>query len=617
MIRKGFLFISLLLFLRLAGFAQLSETARIKISMKTVRDSLKYVDALNRLGMLMYEKNVDSTFYYTRRAREIAIRLDYAKGKADALNNLGVFFDIKGDLQLALRYYNEAHTVYSKIKDSINVVQTTMNIAMVYKEFDKDQRAVQWFNVAVKKGKELREDSIMSLVIYNYLLIYPNKFKAVDKAKCINKAKGIALKYNDKRTLLAIDQLIADEFIANGEFQRGITFLQKALDSAINQKLYYVSMDMLLDLGDQLMAKDETLAVNQYKRGLAIADKNGFLIYSKILARKLFDFYTLKSDNSTAAIYSHKLILLQEEQDKINNISSVDYLDYALKEQQIDALVERSKYQNTLLVITAIACLLALAVIIVIRKNLKRIHKLNEQMANQNNQMRETLNALEQSQADNTNMLKIVAHDLRSPIAGIYSITSLMIEETGRSDGDQKMLRVIQSSSKDSLELVNDLLQTQFKTEMLSKQPIDLAEMLRYCVSLLQSNIEAKGQHLILHVKPVILLASREKLWRVISNLITNAIKFSPNEATIEVRMEEGAGYLRIGVEDEGIGIPVEIEDKIFDMFTEARRPGTAGEQPFGLGLAISRQIVKAHGGKIWFERKPVSGTTFFIELPV
>jgi len=74
---------------------------------------------------------------------------------------------------------------------------------------------------------------------------------------------------------------------------------------------------------------------------------------------------------------------------------------------------------------------------------------------------------------------------------------------------------------------------------------------------------------------------------------------------------------VRISVKDHGIGIPPEMKDKIFDMFTEAKRSGTAGEQSFGLGLAISKQIVEAHGGRIWFESRQGKGTTFFIDLPI
>src|ERR1700744_109372 len=117
--------------------AQSRELTSLKASLAHSSDSLHYVDALNRMAMLLYEKNVDSTFYYTRQARDIAGRLDYDKGKADALNNLGVFFDIKGNLQLALRYYDEGYAAYRQLKDSANCVQALMNIAMVYKEIGK------------------------------------------------------------------------------------------------------------------------------------------------------------------------------------------------------------------------------------------------------------------------------------------------------------------------------------------------------------------------------------------------------------------------------------------------------------------------------------------------
>lgn len=111
--------------------------------------------------------------------------------------------------------------------------------------------------------------------------------------------------------------------------------------------------------------------------------------------------------------------------------------------------------------------------------------------------------------------------------------------------------------------------------------------------------------------------ASREKLWRVVSNLITNAIKFSPAGAIIHVELWQKDDHIFISVKDPGIGIPKEIAPKVFDLFTEVKRQGTAGEQAFGLGLSISKQIVEAHGGKIWFESEQNAGTTFFVELPI
>jgi len=369
-------------------------------------------------------------------------------------------------------------------------------------------------------------------------------------------------------------------------------------------------MDMLEDMGDQLDLVDSARAVAYYQQGFAISGKNGYLFYSQLMARKLFDFYTAHHDSQRAAVYSSQLVSLHDEQEKLNNASSVDYLDYALKDQQVKSLEVRSRYQSALLILVVIACLLAIAIILIIRQNLKRTKRLNAQMT-------KALSALEQSQADNTQMMKIAAHDLRNPIGGIYSIAGLLLDEPGRSDNDKIMLELIRISSGNSLELVSDLLQVQFKTEELKKESVDIGEMLNYCVALLLNKAEAKGQHINLQTRVLTLPVSREKLWRVFSNLITNAIKLSPSGAVIDVKMEQVAGGVTISVKDHGIGIPAEMKDKIFDMFTEAKRSGTAGEQSFGLGLAISRQIVEAHGGKIWFESGSGNGTTFFIDLPV
>ena len=262
------------------SYSQSTELTNLKTTVLHTKDSLKYVDALNRMAMLLYEKNIDSTCYYTKQAREISYRLKYHKGKADAMNNLGVFYDIKGNLQFALRYYDEAYLAYTKLKDSANQVQTLMNIAMVYKQIGKDNKAIQRFEAALNVGKKLSRDSIMSLAIYNYLLQYPNRFTQQERKTQIARVKQIATKYNDERVLIAVDQLVADDLIASGERSDGIALLAQAIKRAIAKKLYYVSMDMLIDMGQQLQETNPLKAATYYEDGLNIANKNGYQIYS-------------------------------------------------------------------------------------------------------------------------------------------------------------------------------------------------------------------------------------------------------------------------------------------------------------------------------------------------
>ena len=106
-------------------------------------------------------------------------------------------------------------------------------------------------------------------------------------------------------------------------------------------------------------------------------------------------------------------------------------------------------------------------------------------------------------------------------------------------------------------------------------------------------------------------------MWRVVSNIINNAIKFSPENSTIRVKLQKkNASAVLLSVQDNGIGIPVDLQDKIFTGNPQNRRPGTMGEESHGLGLSIVKKIVEEHGGNIWFESSVAGGTVFYVELP-
>jgi len=615
--KRAFLSLLAFFFAIMLCCAQSNEFENLKATIKNPSDSLKYVDALNRMAMLQYERNIDSTFHYTVKARTISDRLKYAKGKADATNNLGIFFDIKGNMQLALRYYDEAYISYKKLNDSANIVQSMMNIAMVYKQMGKDDKSIQRYTSAMELGKKLSKDSIMSLAIFNYLLQFPNKFDKQQNNELINKAKQIAVKYKDDRTLLAIEQIIADKMIDEGRSKEGLLLLQKSITKAIDKKMFYMSMDMLVDLGDRLSVELPDSAAIYYQKALTIANSNGYLIYSSVLARKLFELYSTQHNNVLAAKYAKQLTEIIDKQQELDTNSGIDYIDYALKDQELQSLLSRSKYQTTISILSIITCILAIIITISIRQNLKRSRKENQLSVQRNNIMQKTLNALQQSQEDNTRMMKIAAHDLRNPLGGIFSLTSLMLEEPDRSEDDREILETIKISSQHSLTLVKDLLEVQFDTADFKKEPVEVAELLSYCITLLQRKAEDKEQLIELNSFELTISANREKLWRVVSNLISNAIKFSPTNSTISIGMKSDLKNLTISVKDHGIGIPAAIKSKIFEMFTTAKRHGTGGEEPFGLGLAISKQIVESHHGNIWFENTPQGGTTFYVSLPI
>lgn len=251
------------------------------------------------------------------------------------------------------------------------------------------------------------------------------------------------------------------------------------------------------------------------------------------------------------------------------------------------------------------------------QKNYAYLTLLNKQITDQNLNLQKTLNALEQSQDENKRVMKIVAHDLRSPIGAIGSLAALMLDEKNLEKQDEHLLNLIKNAASDSLCFVNELLNTNYLVVKLEKESVDLNALLNYCVNLLQYKATEKQQTIVLKSVPLIFNFNREKVWRVISNLITNAIKFSPKNTTIEIEMRIESKNVFISVKDAGIGIPENMKSKIFNISKEAMRPGTDGEKTYGMGLVISKQIVEAHGGKLWFESIETKGSTFFAQLPI
>jgi two-component system sensor histidine kinase VicK len=106
-----------------------------------------------------------------------------------------------------------------------------------------------------------------------------------------------------------------------------------------------------------------------------------------------------------------------------------------------------------------------------------------------------------------------------------------------------------------------------------------------------------------------------DKFGRILDNLLTNALNFTPAGGHIAVRLHRHEGNVRLVVRDTGLGIPQELQAHVFDKFSPAARPGLYGDTTTGLGLFITKQIVELHQGHIWLESKEHEGTTFFIDL--
>jgi len=222
------------------------------------------------------------------------------------------------------------------------------------------------------------------------------------------------------------------------------------------------------------------------------------------------------------------------------------------------------------------------------------------------------------SQAKNE-ILGVVAHDLRNPLAIIQSITSLMEMDEGLAEDYHENLQMIRASCDKASSIINDLLETA-QNEIITQLDLEKIELDQFITEIIDEWLKNKmGQiNIIYHGtdKPVYALLHKEKMQRVMDNLISNALKFSGRTDHIDVTLYDSADSIFINVKDFGIGIPANLLPYIFDRFSKARRDGVHGEASVGLGLSIVAQIINKLNGEITVTSTPETGTTFTIKLP-
>jgi signal transduction histidine kinase len=233
-----------------------------------------------------------------------------------------------------------------------------------------------------------------------------------------------------------------------------------------------------------------------------------------------------------------------------------------------------------------------------------------KELEDQNERLRES----EQAKSE---LVGIVSHEVRTPLAGVLGFTSLLLNRDVDDATRRRYLEIIDAQGRRLNALLDDFLDVQRLEEgrlELSAELVDMAALLHEQVQLFEAQSE---QHrLELNASPPLAVrGDANRLAQVVGNLLSNAIKYSPEGGTVEVVAERSNGAVRVTVRDEGLGIPDEQHDQIFTKFYRGDA-ATSGISGSGLGLAFARAVVEAHGGRMGFTSAEGRGSTFFLELP-
>ena len=238
--------------------------------------------------------------------------------------------------------------------------------------------------------------------------------------------------------------------------------------------------------------------------------------------------------------------------------------------------------------------------------------------------LQRTNEALEQALQARDDMLRNVTHELRTPLTMVRGYAELM--EMGMITAPEEVREygeIIRRNAQHLQSLLDQLLLYQrlrFGQEEIALEPVDIQAWLRRVVRDWQRPLEEGGYHLVLEMAEPLprVLGHTEYLLRVINNLLDNARKFSPEGGTITVRAWHEGDEVFISVSDEGIGIPPDKLDKVFERFYQVDASSTRQFGGMGIGLSLCKQIVDMHGGRIWAESEGTGkGTTITFTLQV
>ncbi len=256
--------------------------------------------------------------------------------------------------------------------------------------------------------------------------------------------------------------------------------------------------------------------------------------------------------------------------------------------------------------------------------DIHELSRLNSELATARRELARMNAEVARLNEQNNQFFGMAAHDLRNPLGAIITYSELLLDEAAPQLAAEhiELLSLIKSLGELVLRLVNDLVDVS-KLEAgkleLRLEDVDLVGLVKRNVMLNGILAHEKGITLTLDACEGALVVSADagRIERVLTKLITNAMKFSQPETTVEVRISRHDGEALLAVRDAGPGIPASELEMLFRPFPRTSVKSTGGERGTGLGLVIARKIVEGHGGRIWVESEVGNGSAFCVALPI
>lgn len=557
---------------------------------------------------------------YNLQSLDLALELEEQNHAASNANALGNTYQNLGEYENAVKYFVQALEIYDQTDHIRGKAITNNNLGLVFKNQDKYDQAKAYF---LKALDAYREAGLEKQTGYTFMNLGN-----------IEGSDSLALDYFDK-SLQVFSENNNQHGRASVQISRGSKMIEQEKYEAALQD-YLNALDIVTQTGhkDRIATAKSALGkiyyyLNDYPKAIQygqeaaqLSEEIGFPLEAAQTYGLLSDIYAETKQYQQAYKY---LTLQKAVNDSLLNEKSLEItseLEAKYQNQQKETALTQQKLelvrQKNIRTRIAIACLVLLLGLLLAGGWIYRYRKqkqLTDVALQAKNKEAQQLKEMDQLKS---NFFANISHEFRTPLTLIISpLEQLLAKE------DSKLFKTMLRNGRRLLHLVNELLDLS-KLEsgkmQLHPQTIDFAHWVRPLAYSFESLAIRKqiDYQVILPSEPLICHFDPEKIEKILNNLLSNAFKFTPEEGQIKFTIEKGDNNnILVKVADSGIGIPASAQDHIFDRFYQVDQSANPAIGGTGIGLALTKELVKLHEGTIEVTSQMDKGTSFSLMLPI
>ena len=615
--------------------AELSAASGELLDAEEVRDYPSMAKLYKQLGMLHFTGTHDNEMAMDLLIKALAIEdsLDLKRDRVITYIAIAGVFEQVGDNEKCLQFLDQALSLNEQFADKNALVYVLNRQGKNNAYLDRPEAAFEKYELALHHLESLDQPALKAQVLFNVAHLFTDQNKYDDALEKHKEALALWRSARDKRSeALALNDIgELYELMNNNEraYANHVVALEirKGLDDKsgiaesynnlgqfyFNQKNYdraLANLELALQAGRESQTREQIYRSYEYLKD-CYKVKGNYKEGLKYLELSLAMNEMIESEkNERKILETQSRYALTSRESQIDRLESIRLE----REKQLEAQIQ---FRNFLFIIIGlVAVVMGLMVYLYIqkRKSARILQEAHARLNEQNVQL-QSLNATKDK------FFSIIGHDLKGPLNSLTSFSNLLINyfDNLSKEEIQTLARDLDKSLKNLFALLENLLEwARSQTGNIEFTPVefDLKEMIEGNRDLLMGQAQSKGIELVsVATQSAPVLAHKASINTVVRNLISNAIKFTPDKGMVKVTIEKQDERMVVSVADTGVGMSYDVVKKLFRIDSKHSTLGTAQEKGTGLGLILCKDFVEKNGGKIWVESEPGQGSTFYFTV--